>query len=135
MKNIPFVLPVKTALGHYIYEVNKNEILFVDENIFQCVTSELLNKSDEAVEEQLAELKLNGYLSSHKIKHIQHSLSEISKILLDRGINQLILQVTQECNLRCKYCIYSENSNVNQRMHTNSFMTLETAKKAIAFII
>ena len=54
MKNIPFVLPVKTALGHYIYEVNKNEILFVDENIFQCVTSELLNKSDEAVEEQLA---------------------------------------------------------------------------------
>ena len=133
MKNIPFVLPVKTALGHYIYEVNKNEILFVDENIFQCVTSELLNKSDEAVEEQLAELKLNGYLSSHKIKHIQHSLSEISKILLDRGINQLILQVTQECNLRCKYCIYSENSNVNQRMHTNSFMTLETAKKAIDF--
>ena len=91
MKNIPFVLPVKTALGHYIYEVNKNEILFVDENIFQCVTSELLNNSDEAVEEQLAELKLNGYLSSHKIKHIQHSLSEISKILLDRGINQLIL--------------------------------------------
>lgn len=68
MKNIPFVLPVKTALGHYIYEVNKNEILFVDENIFQYVTSELLNKSDEAVEEQLAEL--NGYLSSHKIKHI-----------------------------------------------------------------
>lgn len=42
MKNIPFVLPVKTALGHYIYEVNKNEILFVDENIFQCVTNELL---------------------------------------------------------------------------------------------
>lgn len=68
MKNIPFVLPVKTALGHYIYEVNKNEILFVDENIIQCVTSKLLNKSDEAVEEQLAEL--NGYLSSHKIKHI-----------------------------------------------------------------
>ena len=42
MKNIPFVLPVKTALGHYIYEVNKNEILFVDENIFQCVTSEFV---------------------------------------------------------------------------------------------
>lgn len=58
MKNIPFVLPVKTALGHYIYEVNKNEILFVDENIFQCVTSELLNKSDEAVEEQLAEYSI-----------------------------------------------------------------------------
>ena len=29
MKNIPFVLPVKTALGHYIYEVNKNEILSI----------------------------------------------------------------------------------------------------------
>ena len=42
------------------------------------------------------------------------------------------LQLTQMCNLRCEYCIYSENSSYN-RNHGNNKMEFETAKRIIDF--
>lgn len=43
---------------------------------------------------------------------------------------QLILNVTESCNLRCKYCIYSDNYKYTREFSKN-VMTLETGKKAI----
>ena len=47
------------------------------------------------------------------------------------NLNMMILQVTQNCNLRCKYCVYS-GSYVN-RTHMNKRMSVETAIAAIKF--
>lgn len=55
---------------------------------------------------------------------------EISTYLKYNGYNQLILVVTEKCNLRCKYCIYSGNYD-NQREHGMNVMSFDTAKKAI----
>ncbi len=44
------------------------------------------------------------------------------------------MQLTQNCNFRCKYCIYSETHNTRQRSHSTERMTWETAKKAIDFL-
>lgn len=46
----------------------------------------------------------------------------------------MTLQVTQSCNFRCKYCIYSENANKSQRAHSSKHMSWEMAKKAIDFL-
>lgn len=46
------------------------------------------------------------------------------------GYKQLILIVTEECNLRCRYCIYSGNYE-NERTHQASYMTWRVAKEAI----
>ena len=45
----------------------------------------------------------------------------------------LTLQVTQACNLRCSYCVYSDVNNDLQRAHSAKRMTLEMAKKAVDF--
>lgn len=45
-------------------------------------------------------------------------------------IQQVILEVTEQCNFRCKYCIYSENFNGN-RNFGNKVMSRETAFKAV----
>ena len=50
---------------------------------------------------------------------------------MNGNIRQLILQVTQNCNLRCKYCVYS-GSYVN-RTHTKKRMSFEIAKQAVDF--
>jgi uncharacterized protein len=42
----------------------------------------------------------------------------------------LILLVTEQCNLRCKYCAYS-GIYTNQRTHSDKNMSKETAQKAI----
>ena len=47
-------------------------------------------------------------------------------------MGNVILQVTQNCNLRCEYCVYS-GSYIN-RVHTNKRMSFETAVKTIDFL-
>lgn len=47
-------------------------------------------------------------------------------------LHQLILEVTEKCNFRCKYCIYSESYDGN-RDFGNRNMSWETAKKALDF--
>lgn len=48
--------------------------------------------------------------------------------------NQLILEVTEKCNLRCKYCIYGDDT-ANFRNFGMKDMDFETAKKAMDFIL
>lgn len=54
----------------------------------------------------------------------------ISDFLRYNGFSQMLLVVTEKCNLRCKYCIYSGNYD-NQREHGMQVMSFEIAKKAI----
>lgn len=45
----------------------------------------------------------------------------------------LMLQVTQQCNLRCEYCAYS--GMYDNRVHSNKRMDFKLAKKAIDFLL
>lgn len=139
MDEKPFVLPIKTPLGYYIYEVNRNEILSVNKDLYQYIlmlcqeNSEELEKVPDSARIQFNELREYGYLAPSRIKKIEHPLTNQLPILMDRAISKLALQVTQSCNLRCKYCIYSEYKNLNQRSHSTHMMNWETAKRALEF--
>ncbi len=61
---------------------------------------------------------------------------EISETMLMEKVRVLpmaTLEVTQECNLRCKYCIYNESYEYF-RPFTSHKMTWETAKQAIDYV-
>lgn len=45
---------------------------------------------------------------------------------------QMILSLTDDCNLRCKYCVYSENYKYTKNKSHN-YMSIETAKQAIDY--
>lgn len=47
-------------------------------------------------------------------------------------LSMITLEVTQQCNLRCKYCVYNDNYD-HYRPFTTEAMTWETAKKAIDY--
>lgn len=47
---------------------------------------------------------------------------------------QLILSVTESCNLRCRYCGYSGNYD-NERSHSERSMSPETGRKAIDWFV
>ena len=38
--------------------------------------------------------------------------------------------MTEECNLRCTYCIYSDHY-IDKKTYSSKFMTTETALKAV----
>lgn len=46
------------------------------------------------------------------------------------GLAELILETTQDCDLRCRYCIFGGNYT-DYRSFTKEYMSEETAKKAI----
>ena len=51
---------------------------------------------------------------------------------LKRGIQHLFIGFTEQCNMRCTYCVYGGHYK-NERTHTARFMNFETIKKAIQY--
>lgn len=58
----------------------------------------------------------------------------IKQQLKGSGFRELILETSQACNFRCKYCCYSDHYQ-NTRSHGNKLMDFETAKKAVDFYL
>jgi uncharacterized protein len=64
------------------------------------------------------------------LKEIKMSKKVLKKKLIN--LNMLTLEVTEQCNLRCKYCVFNDNYD-NQRHLTNQKMDWEIAKKGINY--
>lgn len=58
------------------------------------------------------------------------SENEYQKKLVN--VTQICLELTQYCNLRCRYCIYRDNFPLN-RNHGNSIMKWDIAKRSIDY--
>jgi len=66
---------------------------------------------------------------------IRHLRAELTDEDIDNRLANcvsLILGVTEECNFRCRYCVYSGKYG-GERTHTDKKMSLETAQKAVDF--
>ncbi|MCU0288178.1 MAG: radical SAM protein [Acidobacteria bacterium] len=64
------------------------------------------------------------------IESLSHDIAdeEIKEIISD--ISSLVLGLTQKCNLRCTYCIFS-GIYKNQRTHSSTTLSTERANKAV----
>lgn len=54
--------------------------------------------------------------------------------MLDSNVKMMVLQLTQSCNFRCSYCVYSDIHNEMQRTHSSLHMDFDTAKRAVDFL-
>lgn len=134
----PFVYLLNSINGKYFYDVNRNEIVSITESTFNYLKKIQHGKVEEPtadVQKEIAYLRESGYLSEHKVREIRHPATDFLQEYLDRKVVKMTLQVTQSCNLRCSYCIYSDLNNEKQRTHTRKRMSLETAKEAVDFLL
>lgn len=130
MLKTPFIHLFSTPLGYYFYDVNTDCIVEVEEKMYDYLRDE--EKTNEAlVEKELADLKEKGYLKTKCVEQTYHPMTELLPYYAKSKIEQLILQVTQNCNLRCDYCVYS--GNYETRGHSDKRMSFVTACKAIDF--
>lgn len=128
-RNTPFIHTFKTPLGFYLYDVNTNEILKIEEDVYYYLQNGCT--TDAKTIKKVDILKKEGYLKCTHVKETKHPATELLPFYLRSKVSQLVLQVTQNCNLRCEYCVYS--GKYITREHTNKCMSYETAKKAIDF--
>jgi len=138
MKEVPFIKLIKSPNNYYVFDVNRNNIIKVSKDLY-CFLQELsvnqeIGCKNEKVQTELLYLNEKGYLSNNKISIIRHPETDFLETYLERKINKITLQVTQNCNLRCSYCVYSDFYNNAQRIHSGKRMTLDIAKTAIDFL-
>ena len=135
MKNdYPFIKLFKTIDCFYMFDVNTASIIRINEDVYNYLEDILKGTAvyNKELQKQIDSLKSRGFLKPNDPNiEVSHPALSFVEESLDGNIGQLILQVTQNCNLRCKYCVYS-GSYVN-RTHSNKRMSFETAKKAIDF--
>ena len=117
----------ETPYNKYLYDRNQNAIVRISDAEY-----ELLNEGD--VENSLLDsLKERGFLLESIIKEIEHPFTDRVDYYTDKRLFQMILQVTQCCNLRCSYCAYS--GEYEHRGHSNANMSWDVAKKAIDMFV
>lgn len=132
----PFIKLFHTPNAGYFLDVNKDEIVRISEGSFLYLKAVLCDNADGLdLPEELADLKSQGYLSSDPVvKQIHHFYSQFLETFLQRKLPKITLQLTQNCNFRCTYCVYNGASNSRQRSHSNKRMSWQTAKDAVDFL-
>lgn len=71
-----------------------------------------------------------GYLKGNNVERIENTNFNVCRTYTDNCIGHIILQVTQNCNLKCSYCPYAWDGYM-ERCHNRKSMSWETAKKAL----
>lgn len=130
----PFVHFFETPKGKYFYDVNSNAIVRVSSQLYGYLNGGIEYSSENInITKELDILTQAGLLSADKWSSIEHPATNLLKENLNGSIEMLTLQITQQCNLRCKYCPYS--GSYYNRKHSSASMNIEVAKKAIDFYI
>lgn len=142
MNEKPFVKKFRIGNKFYIYDVNTNNFFAVERLVYDLidrsgVVTEDSNRSREAMK-KIAGMKKEGYFKSHRPRVSllnQYAEGDFKAYLRDlhRGkVAGLTLVVTENCNLRCKYCAYSGNYTYH-RNHSTQTMSSQTMKQAVDF--
>ncbi len=141
------VRKIKTPDGWYLYDPGTNRILRVPAAVYDLVDVYHSTSAEQAIQQlagKHATLELEkahalitrvvqqwGALAHFGLKKNVPYTTEanVSEGMQD-GVTQCTLEVTQACNLRCRYCIYS-GGYTHQRTHGVSRMAWTTAKAAV----
>lgn len=150
-KEKPLAKMIMTDTGGYLYDTGTNKILGCTPEVFKLLNNLFArNTVNAVVEDFIAEHSEEEFLQTAREiisamnsenvlktpKATQFGLSDhFNNIeeLLNTSIMSVNLEVTEACNLRCKYCVYHDHVDLH-RGYTDKSMSLETAQKAIRFL-
>ena len=106
-----------------LHECDEAAALLLREKLGEAVdTSHISAEERRACEEDFAELQKSGLLFAPEVQ---------ARPVKSDEVKALCLHICHDCNLRCRYCFADEGAYHSRR----EFMSLETAKKAIDFLI
>lgn len=135
-----------TELNNYLYDSGTGKVLQLDDvayEILKCLFD--LNSSAEMFYETLTkytDIEIENFVKSIIDEHLL-SCPKMEKLYtanhyehLEENVNnelrQVILEVTERCNLRCKYCIYNDGYSGNRSFGTKN-MSWDVAKAAVDY--
>ena len=121
----------QTPKGCYLYDRYSNSVIRVSTEQYDELVKIEAGLAEASSSYVIKELQEKGICLPGEVKEIFHPMTPFLTHLLQHRIRDVILQVTQNCNLRCGYCTYG--GNYKNRTHSLKTMNFELAKKAIDF--
>ena len=107
---------IQTPMQKYFYDRSLDSVVMMNDEEYQILKT--VEKTKLVPDGVLRRFVKSGLLRETAIEEIEHPETENLHLLAEHYMGNLILQVTQQCNLRCKYCAYS--GNYYNRSHTSS---------------
>lgn len=116
--------------GETEYKILK--MLFENDNLPEKIEGETNTAVEQAYMNIWEMIKTENILQvPEKCEFIKETHEEL-RDLLRYGFQQLILELTEQCNMRCRYCIYGEH-NKHFRNFSPKAMSWEVAKRAVEY--
>lgn len=135
-----------TVNNHYFYDTGTSKVILLDDsafsflnkiyednsanNLLQIVNEDMIETIDELNKIILDE---NLFSAPELVSLKPIGYENIVKQELEQNMNQIILELTGKCNLRCGYCIYNEQFDFNRNFNQNR-MSQEIAREAIDYL-
>ncbi len=142
----PFVHKFETERNKYVYDVNSMKIICVDPVVWAIVSDVGGMHKDRIVEkysllypaekvalahDEIVKAQQHRSLFLPNRPKIEFPLSEQDlRVKLNSERMLLLLNVTENCNFRCSYCVYS-GKYINRHARSERQMNWSTAKLAI----
>ena len=112
-----------------IMECSENEYYFL-EKLFERDFNVINDLNNEAIIKELMKENLIQLAKVEKLYTRDHY--EDLEYNIKNNLYQINIEVTEKCNLRCKYCIYNEDCNSNRNFGFRD-MPIEIAKASIDY--
>jgi uncharacterized protein len=146
----PLVKMLRTPSGCYLYDTGTNKILGCRKEVYDLMDNLLFKKTDDAATDFINRYGDTEFISAAQEivdavkaenilqvkKATQFGLSDHFKDveeILSTKVQSINLEVTQDCNLRCLYCIYNHHVK-GKRNHEKKSMSLDVARTSIDFL-
>lgn len=139
----PIIKMLRTKSNQYLYDTGTNRIYLCSPIEYQLIEN-LANKSlRDALDIRQYTCTPDEFVTS--LKHINDLMNENNILKATRirlrepnqidasihnSLGQIILETTERCNLRCRYCVYDKSFN-QKRNHGHRDMSLDIAYRAI----
>lgn len=118
----------------FVYDVNKNIVINISKINHDKLADGFIYSNKIKVEHEDDEFKkLLDNLSFEYPTKIEQPLKKYVSAYMNHRMAGVVLQVTHNCNLRCKYCSFSQDGMFD-RKHNLSNMSFDVAKKAIEIL-
>ena len=119
---------------YYFYDTGKNRILSIPISLYSLLKKiDTLTSNTIINNRELLHLVEKGYLSDTIVEEIFIPETDYVHEMLESQVSYLILQITQSCNFKCRYCAFATD-NEYERHHSNKSMSVDLAYKAIDFL-
>lgn len=145
MENVPMDIPVIKVFEYkkryFLYDTYTNGFFEIKKEHYAelcllCkigITAYKKLRKNSVEFNDILQLINKGLLKYNFIEKVEHPETKNISFLLDRCVNDIVLQATRDCNFKCRYCLYAGNNDF-ERHHQKVNMSWEIAKKSIDFL-